>query len=250
MAGHSKWANIRHKKGAAAAKRGKVFSKVAKEITVSVRIGGPDPDSNPRLRAAIALGRSSNMPNDNVTRAIKKGTGDLTGAIPEDLSYEGYAVEGVAILVDCLADNRNRAATDIKIVFNRNNGSLGNAGTVRWMFDRKAQFIIEGENADEEILMDIVLDAGAEDINVEDGMAEVLGHPNCFEPVSKALEEAGIEVSSATISKLPDTTVLIEDLACLKKILGLIDALENNDDVQHVYSNYEASEELMAQAME
>jgi len=249
MAGHSKWANIKHKKGAADAKRGKVFSKISKEITVAVRIGGPDADSNPRLRAAVVLGRAQNMPNDVINRAIKKGTGELGGAIPEDLSYEGYGVDGVAILVDVLADNRNRAATDIKTIFNKNHGSLGNAGSVGWMFHRKSQFIIEGEKADEELLMDIVLDAGAEEINVDGGIAEVLGPQNCFEEVTNALSEAGIETISASVSKLPDNTVKVESVSSLKKILQLIDALENNDDVQAVHSNYEADEDIMNEAM-
>ena len=248
MAGHSKWANIKHKKGAADAKRGKIFSKIAKEITVAARIGGPEADSNPRLRAAIALGRSQNMPNDNINRAIKKGTGELEGDIPEDLVYEGYAVEGVAILVECLSDNRNRSATDIRTIFNKNNGSLGNSGSVAWMFHRKAQFVLEGENADEEKLMDVVLDAGAEDIEVEDGMAEVLGPPECFEDVVAALEKAGMATVEATVTKLPENTVKVEDVSAAKKILGLIDALENNDDVQNVYSNHEMDEDILNQA--
>lgn len=248
MAGHSKWANIRHKKGAADAKRGKIFSKIAKEITVAVRIGGPEADSNPRLRSAITLARSQNMPNDNIDRAIKKGTGELGGDIPENLVYEGYGAEGVAILVECLSDNRNRSATDIRTIFNKNNGSLGNSGTVAWMFERKAQFILEGDNADEEKLLETVLDAGAEDFTVEDGMAEVLGPPECFENVSRVLEEANMETVDASVTMLPENSVKIEDVSTAKKILGLIDALDNNDDVQNVYSNHEIDEQILEQA--
>ena len=248
MAGHSKWANIKHKKGAADKKRGKIFSKIAKEITVAVRIGGSDADSNPRLRAAIVLVRSQNMPNDNIDRAVKKGSGELDGDIPEDLVYEGYGAEGVAVLVECLSDNRNRSATDIRTIFNKNNGSMGNSGTVGWMFHRRAQFIIEGENASEELLMETVLDAGAEEINVEDGMAEILASPECFEDISKALEGANIPTADSSITMLPENTVEVNDVGTAKKILGLIDALENNDDVQNVYSNYEISGEILEEA--
>ena len=250
MAGHNKWSSIKHKKGAADAKRGKIFSKISKEITVAVKMGGEDPTSNPRLRAAINAGKAANMPNDNVKRAIKKGSGDAGGEDYEELTYEGYGPEGIALVVDCLTDNRNRSAADIKSIFNKNNGSFGVSGSVSWMFNRMSQFIIEGEKADEELLMDIVLDAGAEDIIVNDGVAEVLGPADAFADIQDALEKAEIETVSGQVSKIPENVVEVTEVDVAKKVLRLIDALEDNDDVQNVYGNFDMSDEIAQQAME
>jgi len=188
MAGHNKWSSIKHKKGALDAKRGKIFSKIAKEIAVAVKIGGNDPSSNPRLRNAIISAKAVNMPNDNVNRAIKKGSGTTESNDYEEFSYEGYAIEGVAVLVDCLSDNRNRTASEVRNIFNKNNGNLGVSGSVSWMFQRKSQFIIEDKNTNEELLMDIVLDYGVEEINQEGDVIEIITPPESFEDVQNALK--------------------------------------------------------------
>lgn len=239
MAGHSKWANIKHKKAAADRKKGKVFSSLAKEIMVSTKDGGSDPDSNPRLRTALAAAKSANMPNANVERAIKKGTGELDGVSFEEIVYEGYGPGGIAVLVECLTDNRNRSASEVRMVFDRANGNLAGSGAVTWMFHRKAQFIISGDAADEEKLMEIVLDAGAEDIEVEDGIAQILGPPEAFEEISKSLEDAEIQPDDAAITQIPENTVEVNDEDTAKQVLRMIDRLEELDDVQSVYSNHE-----------
>lgn len=250
MAGHNKWSSIKHKKDATDAKRGKIFSKIGKEISVAVKIGGLDPSSNPRLRSAIISAKAINMPNDNVDRAIKKGSGDNDGNDYEELSYEGYAVEGVAVVVDCLSNNRNRTASEIRSIFGKNNGNLGVTGAVLWIFHHKSQFIIEGKNADEELLIEIVLDEGAEEIIIKDNIAEIIAPIEAFDSIQKALEKAQIKTTSAQITKLPKNNVNVTDSGKAKQILRLINTLEDNDDVQNIYANFTIDESIIKEVME
>lgn len=245
MAGHSKWANIKHKKGAADKKKGKIFSRITKEIMVAAREGGADADANPRLRTALTAAKSANMPNANVDRAIKKGTGEIEGESFEEMTYEGYGAGGVAVIVECLSDNKNRTASEIRMIFDRNNGNLAGIGAVTWMFHRKAQFIITGENADEDKLMELLIDAGAEDISVEDDVAEVLSDPEYFEDISKALEDAGIAVEESGIIQHPENTMKIEDENIAKQVMRLLEKLEDQDDVQAVHSNTDIPSEIL-----
>lgn len=246
MSGHSKWANIKHKKEASDKKKGKVFSKLAKEIMVCVKQSGKDPNSNPRLRMALIEARSANMPRDNIDRAIKKGSGELGNVVYEEIVYEGYGPQGTALIVECLTDNKNRTIGDVRMAFDRNNGNLAATGAVGWMFQRKAHFVITDEkNADEEKLMDIVLDAGAEDINAEDGVAEIWGPPESFTDIAKALEDAGIATTEAGIIRRPDNTVEITDSHVASQVLRLVDRLEELEDVQSVHHNANISDEAM-----
>ena len=245
MSGHSKWANIKHKKEASDKKKGQAFSKIAKEIMVAVKAGGKDPNSNIKLRMALASARAANMPRDNIERAIKKGAGELGSVTYEEIVYEGYGPEGTAFILDCLTDNRNCTIGEIRTVFDRNGGNLAASGAVGWMFQRKAHFIIEGEYADEEKLMDIVLEAGAEDIDVEDGVAEVWGPAESFADIAKALEDAGATCSEASLTRKPDNTVEIKDKVKAQQVLRLIDKLEDLEDVQSVNSNEEILPEIM-----
>jgi len=249
MSGHNKWSSIKHKKGAADAKRGKIFSRLGKEITMAARDGGGDITMNPRLRSAVAAGKAANMPNDNVERAIKKGTGELEGAVLEELSYEGYAPAGVAIIVNCLSDNRNRTAAEIRNLFTKYNGSLANSGAVSWMFHRKSRFLVEGEAADEEALLELLLDKeiDLEDIQVNDGEAEIIAAPDAFADVVHALEEADITCTESGLTMLPETTVELTDLSAARTVLRFIELIEDAEDVQEVYSNFELTDELMEQ---
>ncbi len=247
MSGHSKWANIKHKKGAADAKKGKIFSKFAKEIMVAVKNGGKDPDANPRLRLALAGARAANMPRENIDRAIKKGAGELGDVVFEEITYEGYGPAGTALIVECLSDNRNRTLGDVRMTFDRTGGNMANSGAVAWMFMRKAHFVIEGENADEDKLMDVVLDAGAEDIEVDDGVAEIWAAPEAFEDIQKALEAAGIEPGESGIVRKPENKVDVKELSTAQQILRLIDKLEDLDDVQAVHHNAEIAEDVLDQ---
>ncbi len=247
MSGHSKWANIKHKKEAADKKKGQSFSKIAKEIMVAVKQGGKDPDTNIKLRMALSSARACNMPRENIERAIKKGAGELGNVVYEEITYEGYGPAGTAIIVDCLTDNRNRTIGEVRLTFDRNNGNLAGSGAVAWMFQRKAHFVIEGENADEEKLMDIVLEAGAEDLSVEDGVAEIWGAPESFSDIAKALEDAGVQCSEAAITRKPDNTVEVKDAHTGSQIMRLLDKLEDLDDVQAVHSNEEIAPEIMEQ---
>ena len=245
MSGHSKWANIKHKKGAADAKKGRIFSKLAKEIMVAVKQSGKEPDTNPKLRLCLAEARAANMPRENIDRAIKKGAGELGDVNFEEITYEGYGPAGTAIIVECLTDNKNRTLSDVRLVFDRNNGNMGATGSVAWMFQRKAHFLIEGENATEEKLMDLALENGADDLEAEDGIAEIWAETEAFENISKALENAGITPSEAGIVRKPDNTVAINELDKAQQILRLIDKLEDLDDVQKVTSNVDISDEVM-----
>lgn len=247
MAGHSKWANIRHKKAAQDAKRGKIFTKLAREITVAAREGGGDPETNPRLRAAIEKARKFNMPKENIERAIKRGTGEIAGESFEEVTYEGYGPGGVAIIVKCLTDNRNRTAAEVRHAFSKHGGNLGTSGCVSWMFERKGVIVIPADSYDEETVMLAALDAGAEDIVTEDGKFVVYTQPSDLETVRKGLIDAGVEVEEAKLDLIPTTTTKVEGETALK-VLKLLEALEDLDDVQEVYSNFDMPEEVMNNA--
>ena len=249
MSGHSKWANIKHQKEAADRKKGKIFSALAKEIMVAAKTGGADPNSNAKLRAALTASRAANMPNANIERAIKKGLGELGDAVFKELLYEGYGAGGVGILVDCLTDNANRSGSEVRSTFDRNCGNLGSSGSVSRLFSRQTHFVITGENADEDKLMDIVLDAGAEDLIVEDGVAEIWGDPSAFEDIANALEKAGIKSEEAGVVRRPLTTVNITDVDVAKQVLRLVERLEDLDDVQSVTANFEIDDSI-AEALE
>ncbi|MFH1673337.1 MAG: YebC/PmpR family DNA-binding transcriptional regulator [Pseudomonadota bacterium] len=244
MSGHSKWSTIKYKKGAADAKRGKVFTKLIKEITVAAKVGGGDSDSNSRLRSAIAAAKAENMPKDNMDRAIKKGTGELEGINYEEVFYEGYGPGGAAVLVESLTDNKNRTVADVRYIFSRSGGSLGENGCVAWMFKKKGLILVEKKKIDEDTLMELALDAGAEDIAEDDGNFEVKTSPAEFEQVKSALDEKGIKYAMAEISMIPDSSVKLEGKDA-EQMLRLMDALEDNDDVQKVYSNFDIPDEVM-----
>ncbi|MFC2740598.1 YebC/PmpR family DNA-binding transcriptional regulator [uncultured Selenomonas sp.] len=243
MSGHSKWANIKRKKGANDAIRGKITTKIGREITIAVRMGGGDPTGNMRLKLALSKAKANNIPKDNIQRAIQKGLGAAEGSNYEELTYEGYGPAGSAIMLDILTDNRNRSAADVRHIFSKYGGNLGETGCVGWMFKQKAVFIVEKETfEDEDELMGIVLDAGAEDLKAEDDVFEITADPADYNAIEAALGEKGIETASAEITMVPDTTVKLEGKDA-EKMQNLIDALEENDDVQNVYSNYEFDEE-------
>lgn len=244
MSGHSKWSSIKHRKSAADAKRGKIFTKLIKEITVAARLGGGDPDGNPRLRAAIAAAKAENMPKENITRGIKKGTGELEGAAFEEASYEGYGPGGVAVLVDCLTDNKNRTVADIKHQFDRYGGSLGEPGCVSWMFEKKGLIVIEKDKADEEHLLNLALESGAEDVKEEDTEFEVITAPSDFESIKQAIDDAGLAYTVAEISMIPKNTVKLEGKKA-QQMLALMENLEDHEDVSHVYANFDIPDEVM-----
>ena len=244
MSGHSKWSTIKHKKGAADAKRGKIFTKLIKEITVAARLGGGDIDANPRLRSAVTAAKSENMPKDNMERAIKKGTGELEGVNYEEVLYEGYGPGGAAILIESLTDNKNRAVAEIRNILNKNNGNLGENGCVAWMFDQKGYFVVEKEKIDEDFLMETAIDAGAEDVR-EDGVNfEIISNPKDFEPVKKALDNAKIAYIMAEVTKLPQTLLALEGKSA-EQMIRLMDILDDCEDVQKVYTNADIPENLI-----
>lgn len=236
MAGHSKWANIKHRKGAQDAKRAKAFTKVAREIMVAARESGADPNANPRLRAAIAAARQVNMPNDKIDKAIKKGTGDSDGQSFEEIVYEGYGPAGVAVWVQVLTDNRNRTGGEIRSIFSKSGGELGAPNSVAWMFERKGYIEIEKDKIDEEALMDLALEAGAEDIVAGDEVFEVTSAPEDFNALRDALEEKGIEMRSAETTMIPQNMTVVEGEKA-GKVIALLEKLEDNDDVQKVCAN-------------
>lgn len=244
MSGHSKWSSIKHKKGITDAKRGKLFTKLIKEITVATRLGGGDTDTNPRLRAAIATAKAENMPKDNIKRAIKKGTGETGDVTYEEIYYEGYGPGGAAVLVESLTDNKKRAVADIRYIFSKSGGGLGEAGCVAWMFEKKGLFVFEKKETDEEALMEVVLDAGAEDIRDEESTIEVITAPEDFEQVKKALDESNMRYLLAEITMIPKSTVKLEDKQA-EQMLQFIDSLEDSDDVQKVYSNFDISDKTL-----
>lgn len=247
MSGHSKWANIKHQKAAADKKKGKIFSRLAKEIMVAAKMGGGDADANPRLRASLAAARAANMPNINIERAIKKGVGELGDVVYEEIVYEGYAPGGIGILVECLTDNRNRSTSEVRFVLDRNNGNLATSGAVARMFTRQAHFLISGDWADEDKLMDLVLEAGANDLVVADGIAEIWADPENFEPLVNALSAAGVPTDEAEIIKRSESTVEITDASIARQVLRLVDRLEELDDVQMVTANFEISDDIADQ---
>lgn len=243
MSGHSKWATIKHAKGAADAKRGQLFTKFIKEISISAKMGGGDPAANPRLRTAILKARAANMPKDNIERAIKKGTGELGGAIYEEKLYEGYGPGGVAILVEVLTDNNNRAAANVRNIFSKSGGNLGATGSVSYIFNRKGVIEYDAEVVNEDTIMEEGLEAGAEDIAAEDGVITVTTDPADFENVLEALQNKGFESVSASVSMVPDTYSSL-DVETTQKVLRLIDRLEEDDDVQNVYSNIDIPDDF------
>lgn len=246
MSGHSKWANIKHQKDAADKKKGKIFSRLGKEIMVAAKMGGGDAAANPRLRAALTAARASNMPNVNIDRAIKKGLGELGDVVFEEILYEGYAAGGVAVLVDVLTDNRNRSISDVRMVFDRNGGNMATSGSVAWMFKRQAHFVITGENADEDKLMDLVLDS-VNDLAVEDGVAEIWADPENFEAIMKIFEDNGIVTETAEQTRKPGNVVELKEASAARQVLRLIDRLEDLDDVQMVTSNYDIDDSIAAE---
>jgi YebC/PmpR family DNA-binding regulatory protein len=244
MSGHSKWASIKHKKGAVDAKRGKVFTKLIKEITVATRMGGKDPEANARLRAAIAAAKAENMPKENIERGIKKGTGELEGSTYEEATYEGYGPGGVAVLVEVLTDNKNRAVAEVRHLFERHGGSLGAAGCVAWMFSQKGLIVLPKDQTDEEKLFEVALEAGAEDIKEEEEEFEVITEPSLFEQVKMAVEGTGLTYALAEITMIPQTTTTLEGKNA-QQMLTLMELLEDNDDVNHVYANFDIPDEVM-----
>jgi len=244
MSGHSKWSSIKHKKGAADAKRGKVFSKLIKEITVAARLGGGDPDGNPRLRTAISAAKAENMPKDNIERAVKKGAGELEGVSYEEANYEGYGPGGVAVLVDCLTDNKNRAVADVKHLFERNGGTLGEPGCVAWIFEQKGLIVFDRDNVNEEQLLEMALEAGAEDFKEEETEFDVITDPSDFEPVKKAFDDAGLSYTFSEVTMIPKNTVKVEGKKA-QQMVNLMQALEDNDDVSNVYANFDISDEVL-----
>ena len=244
MSGHSKWHSIKHKKGAVDAKRGKIFTKLIKEITVATRMGGKDPDSNARLRAAIAAAKAENMPKENIERGIKKGTGELEGSTYEEATYEGYGPGGVAVLVEVLTDNKNRAVAEVRHVFERHGGSLGAAGCVAWMFSQKGLIVLPKEQTDEEKLFEVALEAGAEDIKEAENEFEVITEPSLFDQVKTAIERIGLTYTLAEITMIPKTTTTLEGKNA-QQMLTLMELLEDNDDVSHIYANFDIPDEVM-----
>ena len=243
MSGHSKWATIKHAKGAADAKRGQMFTKFIKEISIAARMGGGDPNGNPRLRTAILKARAANMPKDNIERAIKKGTGELGGASYEELLYEGYAPGGVAVLVEVLTDNKNRAAANVRNLFSKNGGNLGATGSVAYMFNRKGVIEYDAEVVSEEKLMEEGLEAGAEDIQADGGIITVTTDPNDFASVLEVLQNKGFESVSAEVSMVPATYMSL-DADTVRKVLKMVERLEEDDDVQNVYTNLDIPEDF------
>jgi YebC/PmpR family DNA-binding regulatory protein len=244
MSGHSKWSSIKHKKGAVDAKRGKIFSRLIKEISVAARLGGGDSGGNPRLRQAILAAKAENMPKENIERAIKKGTGELEGTNYEGASYEGYGPGGTAVLVETLTDNKNRTTADVRHAFSKYGGSLGEAGCVSWLFDKKGFMVFEKEKVEEEALMNVVLDAGAEDIRETDSEFEVIAPPEAHERVREAVENAQLAYTFAEVTMYPQNTVKLEGRDA-ERMLRLMEALEDNDDVQKVYANFDIPDSVM-----
>jgi len=246
MSGHSKWATIKHAKGAADAKRGKIFTKLIKEISIAARMGGGDPDGNPKLRSAIIKARGANMPKDNIDRAIKKGTGELEGVSYEELTYEAYAPGGVALLIEVLTDNKNRAAADVRSILTKAGGQLATSGAVSRLFKRQGIITLDGEKYTEDQVMEVALEAGAEDIVAAEGIIEVNTAPEDFETVVNAMQGKEFETMSAEISMVAEAEVEL-DKDATAKILKLVDKLEDNDDVQNVYTNISIPEGFEAE---
>lgn len=245
MSGHSKWATIKHKKGAADKKRGKLFAKLIRQVEVAARQGGGDPDTNPTLRTMFQKARDASVPLDTIERAIKRGTGELDGVTYESITYEGYAPNGVAVYVDALTDNRNRTGAEIRSTFSKLGGSLAEPGAVAWQFERRGIVLVDGSVAEDDLMMAAV-DAGADDIALDDGTWQVTCEPTATAAVRQAIEEAGMAVESSDLTMMPTTTVALDSVEAAKPVLRLIDALDDHDDVQDVYANFDISDEVMA----
>lgn len=246
MSGHSKWATIKRKKGATDAARARVFTRLIREITIAARMGSGDPSTNPRLRLAVDKAKAANMPNDNITRGIKKGSGELEGQAYEELTYEGYGPGGCAILIDAITDNRNRTVSEIRHTFSKFGGNMAESNAVAFMFDRKAVIELSAGDKDEDDIMEAALESGAEDVVAEgDGVFTVTGDPNDLDAMKEALEALGVEISSAEVTRVPQNYVDIEEKYA-RTLMKLMDGLDDCDDVQKVYSNFDISEELMA----
>ena len=244
MSGHSKWHNIQAKKGKADAQRGAVFTKIGREIAIAVREGGANPESNGKLRDVIAKAKANNMPNDNIQRSIKKASGELSNVVYEEITYEGYAPGGVAVIVDTISDNRNRTASDVRHCFAKYGGNLGTTGSVGFMFDERGVLVVERQpGSDEDEMMMIALDAGAEDVKVDEDVYEILTAPNDFSTVRENLEKQGYTFLSAEVQKIPQNTVAVTDPDTIQKIQKMLDLLEENDDVQNVFHNADLPDE-------
>jgi YebC/PmpR family DNA-binding regulatory protein len=241
MSGHSKWHSIKHKKGAADAKRGKVFTRLIKELTVAARTGGGDPDMNPRLRTIVQEAKQNNMPADNIKRAIRRGTGEEPGVTYEEAQYEGYGPGGAALIIDVLTDNKNRTVGELRHLLEKHGGNLAASNAVAWMFHKKGYIVIEKTKADEEKLMSAVLDAGADDLQDDDDNWEVLSSPEAFPAVNEAVKQLGVEPATAQVSMIPQNYVKLEGRPA-QQMVKLMEALEEHDDVQHVWSNFDISE--------
>jgi len=245
MAGHSKWANIKRRKGAVDAKRGKIFTRIIKEIIVAARLGGGDPGGNPRLRTAIAAAKAENMPKENIDRAIKKGTGELEGVTYEEITYEGYGPGGVAVLVESMTDNRVRTVAEVRHAFSKHGGNMGEANCVSWMFDKKGQMVVDKGAIDEDELMDLALEAGAEDLLPEDDSFQVICAPEDFEQVSEALRGKGVGFVEAGVTMIPRNVVEVNDAKTAAQLMKMLEVLEDNDDVQQVHANFDIPDEVM-----
>jgi YebC/PmpR family DNA-binding regulatory protein len=241
MSGHSKWHTIKHKKGAADAKRGKVFTRIIKELTVAARNGGGDPGTNPRLRTIIAEAKSVNMPADNIKKAIQRGTGELPGVTYEEITYEGYGPGGAALILECMTDNKNRTVGEVRHLLEKYNGNLGSSGSVAWMFSKKGYIVVDKTAADEETLLNAVLEAGGDDLRDDGDTWEVLSDPSAFEAVRDAVKALGIEPASAQVAMLPQNYVKLQGKEA-SHMVKLMEALEDHDDVQHVWSNFDIEE--------
>lgn len=245
MSGHSKWASIKHKKAAADAKRGKIFTKIIRELSVAARMGGGDPDVNPRLRKAVSDAKSVNMPADNIKRAIMKGTGELEGVTYDEITYEGYGPGGVAILLEILTDNRNRTVSELRHIFSKNGGNIGESGCVAWMFKRKGYLVVEKSRASEDDLLNIILDAGAEDLREDGSNYEIFTPPDRYEDVVEALENNKIKIAASNLGQIPQNYIKLEGKQA-QQLLRLMEELEDHDDVQNVWANFDIDEEEIA----
>lgn len=245
MSGHSKWSTIKRKKGKADAERGRLFTRLIKEITVAAREGGGDENANPRLRTAVATAKQSNMPADNIKRAIMKGTGDLPGVVYESLTYEGYGPAGVAVYIEVMTDNKNRTVAEVRHILSKYNGNLGSNGCVAWMFDKKGVVTIDTEAADEETVMEIAMEAGAEDIVTDSGAIEIITDPADIDTVRSALNEKGVEMASAEVTMRPQNYVKLDSESDASSMLKMYEMLEDNEDVQKVYANFDIPDDLL-----
>lgn len=241
MSGHSKWHSIKHKKGAADARRGKLFTRIIKELTVAARDGGGDPDSNPRLRTVIADAKAANMPADNIKRAIRRGTGEEPGVHYEAVTYEGYGPGGAALMVEVLTDNKNRAVGEVRHLLTKHGGNLGSSNSVAWLFDKRGYVLVDREAVDEEALMTAAIDAGADDFRDDGGNWEIISPPEAFDAVAEAVRALGVEPTSAQVAMLPQNSVVLEGKPA-RQMMKLMDALEDLDDTRHVWSNFDVSE--------